>query len=110
LNPEEKAWLTQFTDEYSGNTHFNKPKKSILHKKKSQQKKVYEQTNSSNRDVYSIQQSGNALMFIDGFESEEDSENTLSRNMKSPEDALIELIDSRNETTTQTPRPVKKKK
>lgn len=86
LTEDEKAYLATFNDEFHGNTHFNKA--DTLHKDPEHIRDLYRSNNSVNRDLFSIQASGQALVHI------EDLLESVSEN---PEDALVEYLDSKRE-------------
>lgn len=50
LNQEEKEWLSQFNNEYYGNT-LNKDWRKNLHYKE-QKKPIFDATNARNRDIF----------------------------------------------------------
>ena len=51
LDDKSKEWLSKFNVEYYGNT-FKKGKGPLNHHVKADHKKVYDQTNARNRDMY----------------------------------------------------------
>jgi len=83
LNDEEKQWLSQFNNEYFGNT-LNKDWRKNLHMKDSK-KAIYDQTNARNRDMYNkrYRMNDEDHMIMDNFDNE----------YTSPEDALIDFMD-----------------
>lgn len=81
LNPEEKEWLSKFTDEYLG-ANLSAPKP--LHKTKALRKDCYDRNNSRNRDVYNISKVSGALGY---------GEEVPERATANPEDEIIRLLD-----------------
>ena len=78
LNPEEKAWLARFADEYYDGSFKNDG--GELHTKE-QRRECYRKKNSANVDVYSIYDEGGALVRGDVPEREVEQ----VRNWQTPE-------------------------
>jgi hypothetical protein len=92
LSEEDKEYLSSFMDEYLGaNFTYNSKK---IHKKKMYKTKSYNAHNARQRDIFSIERAKGCLAIdLDvcarAIESRED--------LKSPEDALIDFIDNKEE-------------
>lgn len=84
LGPEEKVWLSQFNNEYYGNT-LKKDWRKNLHMKETQ-KAIYDQTNARNRDMY------NKRYKFNEHESGIAIPNDYHE-FANPEEAIIEAID-----------------
>lgn len=94
LNPEEKAWLAQFNNEYLGNT-LNKDWRKNLHYKENK-KAIYDQTNARNRDMYN-----NLYKYNEGNVKENHSlelliNSKIDQSHTSPEESYVELLDKRD--------------
>lgn len=90
LNQEEKEWLSQFNNEYYGNT-LNKDWRKNLHYKE-QKKSIYDATNARNRDVfnkrYKYNENENGIVVPDEYSK-----------YTSPESANIEYLDLKKKMT-----------
>lgn len=83
LDDKDKEWLSKFNVEYYGNT-FKKGKGPLNHHVKADHKKVYDQTNARNRDMYNQRY----RLYDEPKWGGMDYYGTLT-----PEDALIEAMD-----------------
>jgi len=84
LNNKEKQWLSQFNNEYFGNT-LNKDWRKNLHLKE-QKKSIYDQTNARNRDIF------NQRYKFNEYESGMAIPESFSA-FTNPEAAILELLD-----------------
>lgn len=98
LTPELKDFLAGFTEE-TINARFNHSNIKV-HKKnrKKVKKQSYDANNARNRDAFSVYNTSNKMMRLDGAKNDGSSETNKRKdssllNVKSPEDSIIKLID-----------------
>lgn len=94
LSPKEKEWLNKFMEEHL-NASF-KNNKTDLTKTKEQKKKIYNQNNARNRDLYAISKA-NGLLQLESSASKREIINTHSSGYNLTEDTLIDKIDNPDE-------------
>lgn len=96
LNPEEQAWLAQFSGEYYGasidvKADKSRPYKSAIHQTMAQVKKARDANNHRNNDVYGANRA-NGLLF--DVQSPDIKDGWWLTNSGLTEDAIIANIDS----------------
>lgn len=92
LNPEEKEWLSKFTEEYLGARLNGEGKK--LHKNKRLRKDCFDRNNARNRDIFSIAQATGSLDRPETLTKViEDGQN--SAQIHSFEDNVIDILDKK---------------
>lgn len=71
LNPEDKAWLNKFMDEYTNDVLDRKNLKKNLHNTKKLKQDCDARNNARNRDLYSkLKAGGNTIYLEDLYEEE----------------------------------------
>lgn len=91
LNDDEKKWLSQFNNEYYGNT-LNKDWRKNLHMKE-QKYEIYDQTNARNRDMYNKRYKYNEGDINQDHNIETLVASKVDFDHASPEDAYGEFMD-----------------
>lgn len=92
LNDKEKAWMSQFNEEYLG-ARLNGNKKP-LHKTQVLKKNCFDMNNARNRDITSNAIAGGRMSYDINLKQEVESKQTVVPS--EVEDALIEAIDLKN--------------
>jgi hypothetical protein len=81
LSEKELDWLNKFSEEYISASFDTKHPRRNLHRSKAMKKKVYDQNNARNRDLYTKAKMSNKFVYLEDVTiSEED----LSRNLQEP--------------------------
>jgi hypothetical protein len=70
LSPKELEWMNKFMEEYNG-ASFNKDNDKNLMKTTEEKRKVYNDNNSRNRDVYGRLEMNNDLVFIEDLNNKD---------------------------------------
>jgi hypothetical protein len=93
LSPEEKKWLSQFNEEYYGNT-ISKNRRKAFHKTKKAKREIYRQTNARYRDIYNhrIKYSLNTR----STSKDDQPKASFLQEGYDPTDDVIEQIDRKN--------------
>lgn len=91
LNDDEKAWLSQFNNEYYGNT-LNKDWRKNLHMKENKYD-IYDQTNARNRDMYNKRYKYNEGDINQDHNIETLVASKIDFDHASPEDSYLEFMD-----------------
>jgi hypothetical protein len=96
LNDDEKKFLSNFNEEYMSGSFQHKGNK--LHRTKEERKDCYDRNNARNRDISSVHKA-RAMPFSQAM-LENLEENEKAINPESTEDALITLMDLKEESKT----------
>lgn len=92
LSDKEKEWLSNFNEEYLSGNFNHKGKK--FHRSKQSKRDCYNRNNARNRDLFTLFRSRG---WMTGFaETGDDATNRPPTNVASQEDAVIALIDIKN--------------
>jgi len=87
LSQADQEWMAKFNEEYYGGK-IKKGDKTALHQTEEQRKDCYNRNNISNRDLYSIKQTGNAIGGPDELPE-------LDENID--ENSLVDYLDAKGE-------------